>query len=336
MSDDTGIEWTHLPGYSRGASWNPVRGCEWASPGCDHCYARSFAERWRGVPGNAYEHGFDLRLAPNMLDQPLRWQAPRGIFTNSMSDLFQRGVPDDYVLRVLGVMAAARRHVFMTLTKRAGRMRRFFERRFGLEGVEDQVFRAASEGDASPGIRWDANAPRDGWPRGTRNVDVCHLYGRPMLPRDLERRLPWIWPLPNAWWGVSVDDRRNGIPRIRQLRQIPAAVRFLSIEPLLEDIADDLDLTGIDWVIVGGESGPGARPFDFAWARRILTECREQGVPFFMKQVGAAPQATTDVDVALPLVRHRKGGAPVEWPPDLRVREWPLCIQQRVQVPTCA
>ena len=219
MSDRSHIEWTD-------ATWNPVRGCTKVSPGCKHCYAELFAERWRGIPGHPYEQGFDLRLVPDKLFDPLVWARSRTVFVNSMSDLFQEGVPESFIAKVFGVMRLADWHIYQVLTKRADRMKRVVSRRH----------------------------------------------------RDLGR-------LSHVWLGVSVEDRRFGLPRIEQLRQTPAAVRFLSVEPLLEDLGD-LDLTGIDWVIVGGESGPGARPMRKAWVRSIRRQCHAHGVPFFFKQWG--------------------------------------------------
>jgi protein gp37 len=301
VADKTTIEWTNLPGFGPGASWNPIRGCEWASPGCDNCYARTFAERWRGIPGHAYEQGFDLRLVPELLDQPLRWKRPRGIFTNSMSDLFQRGVPDEFALAVLATMAAARDHVFMTLTKRAARMARFFR---ALEAV----------------------------PLAARTESANECFGRVARREGPAGRhtqaglsFAWTWPLPNAWWGVSVDDRKNGLPRIRQLRLVPAAVRFLSIEPLLEDLGDDLDLSGIDWVIIGGESGPKARSFDLGWARRIVDQAVALDIPVFVKQLGDDPVVTGPraSEGALVNIRTRKAKDMDEWPADLQIREYP-------------
>jgi len=218
MAERSQIEWTD-------ATWNPVTGCTKVSPGCKHCYAETFAERWRGVPGHPYEQGFDLRLWPERLDAPLRWKAPRMIFVNSMSDLFHDGVPDSYIGRVFDVMAAAERHTFQVLTKRAERLAAWYERH------------------------------------------------------------PGFWRLPNVWVGVSVEDRRYGLPRVPFLRRVASAVRFLSVEPLLEDVGL-IDLGGIDWVIVGGESGPGARPMKPEWALSVRDQCLQARVPFFFKQWG--------------------------------------------------
>jgi protein gp37 len=219
MSDHSAIEWTD-------ATWNPVRGCTKISPGCAHCYAETFAERFRGVPGHAYEQGFDLRLVPEKLPEPLRWAAPKRIFVNSMSDLFHEGVPDEYILQVVQVMQLANWHTYQVLTKRSQRMQ-------ALLGSE---LRAASQ-------------------------------------------------LRHIWWGVSVENRKHGLPRIDHLRAAPAAVRFLSVEPLLEDLGT-INLAGISWVIVGGESGAKARPMEKDWVISIRDQCRQSQVPFFFKQWG--------------------------------------------------
>ena len=226
MSDNSKIEWTD-------ATWNPVRGCTKISPGCAHCYAETFAERFRGVPGHPFEQGFDLRLVPEKLSDPLRWVSSRRIFVNSMSDLFHERVPDEYVARVLSVMLKADWHVYQLLTKRAARMAHF---------VRAQLGEAAER---------------------------SHI-----------------------WWGVSVENRHVGIPRIEALQSMPVAVRFLSIEPLLEDLGR-IDLRGIDWVIVGGESGPHARPMDPGWVRSIRDQCREAAVAFFFKQWGGVRKSKT-------------------------------------------
>lgn len=219
MAADSHIEWTD-------ATWNPVRGCTKISPGCKHCYAERFAERFRGVPGHPYEQGFDLRLVPQKLEEPLRWLAPKRIFVNSMSDLFHADVPDEYIGRVASIMVRANWHVFQVLTKRSERMR-----------------------------------------------DALNTYLRAVADAD------------HVWWGVSVEDRKFGMPRIADLQKSIARVKFLSIEPLLENLGE-IDLAGISWVIVGGESGPGARRMDPSWVDSILRQCRAQQVAFFFKQWG--------------------------------------------------
>ncbi len=219
MSAHSKIEWTD-------ATWNPVRGCTKISPGCAHCYAETFAERFRGVPGHPYEQGFDPRLVPEKLIEPLRWSTPKRVFVNSMSDLFHEQVPDEYILEVVRVMQAANWHVFQILTKRSQRMRDLLKTK--LKAVRD----------------------------------ASHI-----------------------WWGVSVEDRKHGVPRIAHLQSSPAAMRFLSIEPLIEDVGR-LRLAGIDWVIVGGESGAGARQMRPEWVRSIQSQCKKTGTPFFFKQWG--------------------------------------------------
>lgn len=219
MSQESSIEWTD-------ATWNPVRGCTKISPGCTHCYAETFAERFRGVHGHAYELGFDLRLVPEKLEEPLKWNRPKFIFVNSMSDLFHKDVPDEYVVRTCDVMRKADWHVYQVLTKRSARLRT--------------------------------------------------LAASTLRPFSALRHI---------WWGVSVEDRKYGLPRITDLQNASVAVRFLSIEPLLEDLGE-LDLRGIDWVIVGGESGRGARPMHMEWVTSIRDQCLAAGVPFFFKQWG--------------------------------------------------
>ena len=219
MAQDSAIEWTD-------STWNPVRGCRKVSPGCKHCYAETFAERFRGVPGHPYEQGFDLRLVPENILQPLSWSRPKTVFVNSMSDLFQERIPTSFIEAVASVMTATPWHTYQVLTKRPSRMR--------------------------------------------------HL---------LSDRLNFAARAENVWWGVSVEDQRHGVPRIRQLQQTPARVRFLSLEPLLDNLGE-LNLTGIAWVIVGGESGPGARTMRREWVESILLQCRMANVPFFFKQWG--------------------------------------------------
>ena len=226
MSTNTRIEWTN-------ATWNPLRGCTKLSPGCKHCYAETFAERFRGVPGHPYERGFDLRLVPAKLIEPLLWKKPQNIFVNSMSDLFHQEVPDEYILDVSRVMERADWHTFQVLTKRSERLRAM-----------------------------------------------------------LLTRLSFPARLPHIWWGVSVEDREHGLPRIDHLREAPATVRFLSVEPLLEDLGA-INLEGIHWVIAGGESGPGARPIREDWVRSLLSQCRNARVPFFFKQWGGRQKSKT-------------------------------------------
>ena len=226
MSQNSKIEWTD-------ATWNPVRGCTKVSPGCAHCYAETFAERFRGVPGHPYEQGFDLRLVPHKLAEPLRWATPRMIFVNSMSDLFHEDVPDAYIVDVARVMQTANWHTFQVLTKRSERL-----------------------------------------------LDL------------LRTKLSFAAACAHIWWGVSVENRKHGVPRIAHLQAAPAKMRFLSIEPLLEDVGT-IDLTGIAWVIVGGESGPGARPMLLEWVVSLRKQCKAARVPFFFKQWGGVQKSRT-------------------------------------------
>ncbi|SHX95720.1 bacteriophage protein gp37 [Mycobacteroides abscessus subsp. abscessus] len=254
MGDKTGIEWTD-------ATWNPVTGCDKVSPGCHYCYAETFAERWRGTRGHYFETGFDVQLRPDKLDLPLRWTKPRKVFVNSMSDLFHDKVPDEYIARVFAVMALAPQHTFQLLTKRHGRMRALLNSRAFLQLV------------------WDAWSVEDG-------PDESESLGTDPAER---------WPLPNVWLGVSAEDQKRADLRIPALLDTPAAVRFVSAEPLLGPIDLHADPIGkdsvfwighLDWVIVGGESGPAARPMHPDWARSIRDQCVAGGVPFLFKQWG--------------------------------------------------
>jgi len=226
MAVNSKIEWTD-------ATWNPVRGCTKISPGCTHCYAETFAERFRGVPGHPYEQGFDLRFVPEKLLEPLRWRSARMVFVNSMSDLFHEDVPDDYVCRVAEIMDQADWHTYQVLTKRVDRM--------------------------------------------------AHL---------LQTKLRFAAERSHIWWGVSVENRQHGLPRVRHLQSTPARMRFLSVEPLLESLGM-INLHGIHWVIVGGESGRGARPMKAEWVLELRDQCQREGVAFFFKQWGGFNKART-------------------------------------------
>jgi len=218
MATTTAIEWTD-------ATWNPVTGCTKISAGCDHCYAERFSERFRSTPGHPFKTGFDLTLRPERLQHPLHWRTPRMIFVNSMSDLFHKEIPREFISRVFDTMEQASWHTFQVLTKRSSLMRNFLRKRYGTS-------------------------------RGPLHI----------------------------WFGVSVEDGTKA-SRIDHLREAPAGVRFLSIEPLIGSMGE-LDLTGLDWVIVGGESGPGARPMHANWVREIRDQCTAASVAFFFKQWG--------------------------------------------------
>jgi protein gp37 len=219
VSDKSAIEWTD-------ATWNPVRGCHKISPGCGHCYAETFAERFRGVAGHPYEQGFDPRIVPDKLDEPMRWKKPRRIFVNSMSDLFLHEFPDSYIEQCCATMQLASHHTYQVLTKRAERLVSFL---------------------------------------------AAH---------------PHFATLPHVLWGVSVENKKHGLPRLEALRRSNATWKMLSVEPLLEDLGD-VEFNGYGWVIVGGESGHGARPMHPDWVRSIRDQAVAANVPFFFKQFGA-------------------------------------------------
>lgn len=294
MSDRTSIEWTRGEDGRPGSTWNPVTGCTKVSAGCDHCYALTLAERFRGAPGHYFERGFDVQLRPDKLREPLRWTRPRRIFVNSMSDLFHDQVPEEYIA---AVMALAPQHTFQILTKRHARMRALLSSRSFAHLVAEQG-REHHIGDAQ------------GW-----------LQVGAMLGGD---------PLPHVWLGVSVEDQKWADIRIPALLRTRAAVRFLSCEPLLGpvDLSEYLwtiedDACGdpaccpfddsrsprdaVNWVIAGGESGRGARPMRPAWVRSLRDECVSAAVPFLFKQWGAYGPAAEDPDLMVRKGKHRSG-----------------------------
>ena len=293
MSDNTKIEWSD-------ATWNPVTGCDEVSAGCDHCYGKTFAERWRGTRGHYFENGFDVQLRPDKLTLPLKWRKPKRVFVNSMSDLFHKAVPDDYIARVFAVMAATPQHTYQPLTKRHARMRSF---------LKDECRCGSGH---PPGahlmslMSWAATKHNPDWIPGLHHDAV----------NEATRGMTWGKVLPNVWLGVSVEHQHWADIRVPALLDTPARVRFLSCEPLLGPVGLSLWLdtppacgcgvapdgapgaegcsagcmapepSGLDWVIVGGESGRGARPMHPAWARQLRDQCVIAGVPFLYKQWG--------------------------------------------------
>jgi protein gp37 len=350
MSAISPIQWTDR-------TWNPVRGCSLVSPGCTNCYAMRQAHRQSGESG-AYEGLTRLgpngpvwtgsaRLVPKALFEPLRWRKPQRIFVNSMSDLFHESLSGNDIARVFAIMAACPDHTFQILTKRPEVMLAWFK-----EG-EDLAYAAG-----------DALAHHRGW---------CHAH------QDRE------WPLSNVWLGVSVENQATADERIPLLLQTPSAVRFVSYEPALGPVDFDnrwfINWTSgrkngstgpvtvgprpaVNWLIVGGESGPRARPCDVAWIRSAVRQCRAAGVPVFVKQLGAyiidrndagfdgGPgewpamhvediehdlDGTRDGYQGAPVrvhISNRKGGDPAEWPEDLRVREFPGTVGSATPVAT--
>ena len=303
------IQWTDK-------TWNPTGGCTRVSPGCENCYAERQAVRFSG-PGKRYE-GLTrstsrgpvwtgkVKLFEDRLEEPLHWRKPRRVFVDSMSDLFHPDVPDEYIISVLGIAALAPQHTFQILTKRP-------------EYMHDVLSSFADVADAA--------------------VKLCvgnalnRIGARPVC------RVDWdTWPLPNVWLGTSVENQDAADERIPHLLRTPAAVRFLSVEPLLSDVwltpylnpcaSHEPVPSGlrwpsenrIHWVIVGGESGPGARPCRVEWIRSIVEQCGAAGVSCFVKQLG------TRSDAEQPDIYptgDRKRGYPRFWPEDLRVREYP-------------
>lgn len=345
--DKSKIEWTD-------ATWSPIRGCSMVSAGCTNCYAMKQAHRFSGK-GKAYEGLTKLsangpvwtgkvRLVPELLDQPLRWKKPRRIFVNSMSDLFHESVPFEFIDRVFAVMALSDQHVFQVLTKRPERMLEYMQR------VADELT-----------VDEFGNGPLAFACRQT-SINAGHK-----LPQNAPLKL-LDWPLPNCWLGVSVENQETANQRVPVLLGIPAALHWVSCEPMLDDVdftwlqvneginggelksinyvqtVDALNGTYITdmgmaydtpnklkWIIVGGESGVGARAFCMSWVRNIIHDCTDAKVPVFVKQLGAKPYETTDdehaedtwpVDHYLNL-KDRKGGDMDEWPDDLKIREYP-------------
>jgi protein gp37 len=266
MSDNTGIEWTDR-------TWNPVTGCDRVSPGCDHCYALTLAARLKAMGNPRYQRdgqpptsgpGFGVTVHADKANDPLRWREPSRVFVNSMSDLFHAHIPDEWIVELFAVMAAARRHTFQVLTKRPKRMRDLLNRPDFEARVADRA-------------------------RGK-------LLGETLL---------WEWPAPNIWLGTSVEDQQRADLRIPLLEKTPAAVRFLSVEPLLGpvDLSDWLPTvvhprerldagrpyvvrSRLHWIIVGGESGPGHRPMQLDWVRQLRDQAEVARVAFFFKQWG--------------------------------------------------
>jgi protein gp37 len=339
----TKIEWTQR-------TWNPVRGCDKVSAGCKHCYAETFAERWRGVPGHPYEQGFDLKLVPHKLTEPLSWREPGRVFVNSMSDLFHEDIPSEYIAAVFGIMAACPHLTFQVLTKRALEMLGWFQ---WMEGI----FGTSSDGKP---VKMAADP--------ITTIEICasryvNLLGKPRAKQ---------WPLPNVELLVSAENSEKAGERIPLLLRTPAAVRGVSIEPMLEGFELDADWIYprcthcgrhytrgsscvkeyanaatdgcpdgkqmqpalLDWIICGGESGPGARPFYIEGARALVHQCRDAQLPIFVKQLGDRAMTEDTGDWPLGSRLHvgktmadlrwaqlrSKGGDMTQWPEELRVR----------------
>lgn len=305
MGDKSSIQWTE-------ATWNPLVGCSRVSEGCRHCYAerQAFRAAAMGIPqyegltkkvGSEIRWTGNVRLVESALELPLRWKRPRRIFVNSMSDLFHEKAKSEWIAAIFAVMLLAGQHTYQILTKRPMRMRNWMQ---WLMHQPDQA-----------GVLLDALA----------DLGLDAKVGRAAL---------CPWPKPHIWLGVSVEDQATADERIPLLLQTPAAVRWVSYEPALGPVSFfgpdsptwNLD-NGLDWIVIGGESGPGARPFDLHWARQVVAQGRAAGVPVFVKQIGSKPMTdhrTRPAGESWVLVpKDRKGGDMSEWPEDLRVREYP-------------
>lgn len=323
------IEWTEQ-------TWNPTTGCDRISPGCDNCYALTMAKRLKGMGSAKYQNdgnprtsgpGFGITTHPDTLTEPLRWKKPRKVFVNSMSDLFHARVPRDFLAQVFAVMAATPQHTYQILTKRPERAARILGGGCKCGHPNGEHFRASME--------WAATSHSPTYVPGLEHG----IYHRTN------------WPLPNVWIGTSVENQKYADLRIPSLLKTPAAVRFLSCEPMVGPVnlgnALRSDLyrcscgawerdgeqhprcancghswswkpgnSAIDWVIIGGESGPGARPFQPDWATSLIEDSRTAGAAPFVKQLGTPWARANNAS-------DTKGGNPDDWPADLRVREYP-------------
>ncbi len=288
MAQETGIAWTDV-------TWNPTLGCSKVSTGCRSCYAETIALRFGMTPKpwTALNAAENVLLKPHKLREPLSkagpWKNPCRVFVNSMSDLFHEQIPNEYIAAVFAVMAAADQHTFQILTKRPERMRDWFAW-YEIQCRDHESVYADEKLDAAHRHAWE-------------------IMGAPLDPMNGLIGIPW--PLANVWLGVSIENRK-WVSRADVLRQTPAAVRFISAEPLLGSLDESaagpgLRLAGIDWLIVGGESGSGHRPFDAEWARDLRDACAASGTAYFLKQLGGS----------------RPGTALEDLPEDLRIREFP-------------
>lgn len=289
-------------------SWSPIRGCSHGGICKAHCWAERMANRqkskgYKGFVENGHWTG-RVELIESELTKPLHWRKPRVVALNWMGDLFHESLPDEAIDRVFAVMALCPQHRFLVLTKRAKRMREYFTQE------ESPYF--------YPCTRVEKIARQIASSRAMDQVDV-----------ETE------WPLPNVALGVSAEDQPRAYERINNLRNTPAAMRFVSIEPMLEAVNVVAWLAHLDWVIVGGESGPGARFMEVSWVRSIVAQCKGAGVPVFVKQLGAKPiDPTVKCGITCGCGLHygfrdRKGGDPSEWPEDLRVRELPEFLEAK-------
>ncbi|MFF8250119.1 DUF5131 family protein [Streptomyces griseus] len=302
----TGIQWTEQ-------TWNPTTGCDRISPGCDNCYALTMAKRLKGMGSAKYQNdgnpvtsgpGFGITTHPDTLTEPLRWKKPRKVFVNSMSDLFHARVPRDFLAQVFAVMAATPQHTYQILTKRPDRAARILTDlcTCGTGHPPGEHFRSSME--------WAATPHSPTYVPGLEH-GIYHRTG---------------WPLPNVWIGTSIESHEY-TRRADALRKTPAAIRFISAEPLLGPL-HDLKLHGIDWLIIGGESGPGARPFRPAWAAELVDRARQDNTAPFVKQFGTHWARDWSIGGSTVFsLGDTKGADPAYWPAHLRVREYPTTTE---------
>lgn len=303
---DTSIEWTHREG-TKGVTWNPVTGCDRISAGCDHCYALTLAKRLKAMGAAKYQNdgdprtsgpGFGVTTHADALTIPLGWRKPRTVFVNSMSDLFHAKVPQEFVAQVFAVMAATPQHTYQILSKRPERMARM------LTDLCD-----CGDGHM-PGVHFKSAMSWAATPHSPTYVPGLTTKTGRLAQTCTDEMMP----LPGVWLGTSIESDKH-VGRADHLRATPAAVRFISAEPLLGPLPS-LDLTGIDWLIIGGESGPGSRPLDLGWVRDLIGRARDAGTAVFVKQLGAV------------WAGGGKGGDWSSWPDDLRIREYPAAREQ--------
>ncbi|MFG1846719.1 DUF5131 family protein [Micromonospora carbonacea] len=310
---DTNIEWTQRPGTT-GAVWNPTTGCDKISAGCDNCYALTLAKRLKGMGSAKYQTdgdprtsgpGFGLAVHADALRLPLAWRKPRTVFVNSMSDLFHARVPREFVARVFAVMAATPQHTYQILTKRPERMARM------LTDLCD------CGGGHRPGVHLKSSME---WAATSHSP----TYVPGLTPKTGRLAESWkdeLLPLPNVWLGTSIELDKYA-SRADALRNTPAAVRFISAEPLIGPLPS-LDLTGIDWLILGGESGSGSRPLNLGWVRDLIVKAQNAGTAVFVKQLGSVWAQDWHVGGQAVARTDPKGGNWDNWPADLRIREYP-------------
>lgn len=291
MGDKTGIQWTD-------ATWNPLRGCTRVSKGCENCYAETVAYRFSGH-GEPYEGliaigkkgprwNGTIKLVPEKLDEPIRWTKSRMIFVNSMSDLFHHRVSNEYIAAVFGVMASAPKHTFQVLTKRPDRAKDWFD--------------WVSTKSPSP-------------------AEYCANEAYKLTNRKETKSVNKTWPLSNVWLGVSCEDQDTADKRIPVLLSCNAKIKWVSYEPALGPVDFRKWTNQVDWIVVGGESGSGARAFDWLWADDVVKCTTGTTTKVFVKQLGSNPILT---GLAVTKLKNHKGGDPAEWPKNIQIRDYPV------------